>query len=219
MLDEKSNVRDEMIDAYLRDTLPDEERAQVELWMLEDPEFHEQVRQAELMLTSFSQLENSASASIHPIKSETPHETRTSFKQWIAQPMSMAATVLLAVAATLLIRGESQLTDGVSLSNGLALNSVTTLQSTRSADNEIQLNGDTQLLQIDVGISLDDAPYQVVLTHEDGNPRFEFQLHADANGMVRLLTPAKLEGRYLLSVQQSGSSVQSEQAYLLEFNG
>ena len=170
-----------LLHARVVGALPDEERAQVELWMLEDPQFHEQVRQAELMLTSFSQLENSASASIHPIKSETPHETRTSFKQWIAQPMSMAATVLLAVAATLLIRGESQLTDGVSLSNGLALNAVTTLQSTRSAGTEIQLSGDTQLLQIDVGISLDDAPYQVVLTHEDGNPRFEFQLHADAN--------------------------------------
>ena len=218
MLDEKSDVRHEMIDAYLRDTLPDEERAQVELWMLEDSQFHEQVRQAELMLASFSQLEESASASIHSIKPADQNQTHISFKQWIAQPLSMAASVLLAVAATLLIRGGNQLPDGVSLSNGLALNSVTTLQSTRSAGTEIQLSGDTQLLQIDVGISLDDAPYQVLLTHEDGNPRFEFQLHADANGMVRLLTPADLAGRYLLSVQQSGSSGQSEQTYLLEIN-
>jgi len=219
MLDERSNVRDEMIDSYLRDTLPDEERAQVELWMLEDPQFFAKVQEFELIQDSFRNKKEQPSIkpSVPSSKPVLATKVFTYFRGWIAHPISIAASFLLLLNTALVISNGTENQGTTPIQNGLALNSVITIDQNRSAANEIILVGDAHLLRIDVGINLDETQYQLVLSDAEGGQQFRYVARPDPNGILRLLTPSDLSGRYVLSIQQTGSE-QSVQAYNIQFN-
>ena len=202
MLDQEK-VPDYLIDRYVRHQLTTEEASEFELRMLADPQLFAAVQRAELMQQSFKA---QAASTNQPGQ---PHPNRKvsylPFGQWIKQPMSMAASVMLGIGVVLVANLSTQPSGIDGLQRGYGVNSVVSIGQARSATGEIVLPSAIHLLQVDVGISLSDAMYTLSLSNENNGQSLEFQVTADGNGMVRALTPANLQGLYQLSVQQQGS--------------
>jgi hypothetical protein len=202
MLDH-GKLPDDLVDKYVRHQLTADEIAEFEIRMLDDPQLFAAVQRAELMQQSFK-AQAQAQAAAEP---SHDHNFRyLPFRQWIRQPMSLAASVMLGIGVLLLANLSTQQSGTDGLQRGYGVNSVVSIGQTRSATGETVLPSGTHLLQVDVGISLSDASYMLSLSNDENTQSHQFQVTADGNGMVRMLTPANLQGRYQLQVQQQGST-------------
>jgi hypothetical protein len=207
---DKTKIPDDLVDQYLRGQLSDDERVQFEVRMLEDPHFFDVVQQAELMHQAFKGQKDR-------VGPRAKNVSYLPFRAWIKQPLSWAASLMLGIGVLLLANDGSRQSDTDGLQSGYAVNSVVSVGRTRSTNDEIVLSSGVHLLQIDVGISMSDAPYTVRLTGLSDTQVYEFQVSPDGNGVVRLLTPATLQGRYELNVQQQGRE-EGSGAYRIRFD-
>lgn len=193
-----------MIDRYLRGQLSPDELADFELRMLEEPDFFDAVLQAEQMHLAFKQSEmGNSEYAVPPVRHRPVSDV--SMWQWIRQPMSMAASLALVAALGAVSVQWMQAPDWQSMTvtdNGYALNSVVTLASTRSQATEIILPVGIHLLQIDVGVAMDQPMYQVTVSPQGESGEFQFELLPDANGILRLLSSSAWQGPYTVSVQR-----------------
>lgn len=200
MLDH-GKLPDDLVDKYVRHQLTADEIAEFEIRMLDDPQLFAAVQRAELMQQSFKAQAPAAAEPSHD------HNIRyLPFRQWIRQPVSLAASVMLGIGVLLVANLSTQQSATDGLQRGYGVNSVVSIGQTRSATGETVLPSGTHLLQVDVGISLSDASYMLSLSNDENTQSHQFQVTADGNGMVRMLTPANLQGRYQLQVQQQGST-------------
>lgn len=211
---------DALIELYLRGHLTGSELAGVELRMLEDPVFFAAVEEAERVQQAFRQhVKNNADVENGQEGESTQDENlsdprgrieskvpRLSFPQWIRQPISMAASVLLIIAigfsSVEMMQGPGVISSSQNqiASGGYAINSVVTIASRRSTAQQIELPAGRHLLQLDVGIALDDPVYAVTLTGEETDEQHTFRLTPDSNGMLRLLTSEAWQGEYAMTV-------------------
>ncbi|MBU2098791.1 MAG: hypothetical protein KKD00_08510 [Gammaproteobacteria bacterium] len=198
--------QEELIERYLQRRLSEEELVAFEIRMLEQPELFEAVQKTELMQTAFKS---------QPALPQHHSNVRyLPLTRWIQQPMSIAASLLLAVSLVMVANNYSSSAPGGSMQSGLAVNSVVNIGQTRSTAEDIVLTSGVHLLQVDVGVSLIQEPYQLRMSSEDNRQVYNFSVMADGNGIVRILTPDGLTGRYQLTAQQPGSDASTEPSWI-----
>ncbi len=210
-MQDTKNTQEDCIDQYLRGRLSADELAKFEIKMLEDPHFFAQVQQAEIMHDALK----SEKAQLESRPEKATNGKVLPFGAWIKQPMSLAASVLIAFG--FLLSGSNYLTQmsEFEVQEGVALNSVINLGQLRSSNDELVLSASAHLLQIDVGIRMDGSAYSAKLTDESGVQR-EYRVVPDGNGIVRLLTPVGLNGLYQLTVE-ADTTPQPVASYTLRF--
>ena len=86
----------------------------------------------------------------------------------------------------------------------------------RNASNDIVLTSGVHLLQVDVGIDVEQTAYLLNLRQEAEGTSQVFRTMPDGNGIVRLLTPSGLNGRYQLTVQKE-NGLEPVVSYQLRF--
>ena len=96
------------------------------------------------------------------------------------------------------------------------MNSVVNVRQMRNASNDIVLTSGMHLLQVDVGIDVEQTAYLLNLRQEGEGTSQEFRTMPDGNGIVRLLTPSGLNGRYQLTVQKE-NGLEPVVSYQLRF--
>lgn len=217
-----------LIDRYLRDQLSGQALSDFELRMLEDSALFDAVERAQQMHQAFKEVaegtgQHDTLQSASSNQSVTPKNNVMAFSAWIRQPLSMAASVLLVMTASFIALplGQSPTTSELS-SAGDAVNSVVNLAVLRSSSSVMQLAPGRHLLQIDVGIALNNPEYAVTVSSADGNEQYHYRLIPDSNGVLRLLTAESWLGEYRLEVQRmpsvGGETNRSEaQRYVLRF--
>lgn len=201
--------RDEQIDRYLRHQLSAAELAEFEIRMLEDPGFFNAVKQAELMYSSFKGQE--------PRAGPGSDISYLPFRLWIKQPMSLAASLMLGIGILLLVSLYPLQPGANGLADGFGVSSVINIGQTRGTTSEIVLPEGNHLLQVDVGVSLVETLYWISLRHDGGDQQYLFQVSPDGNGVIRVITPSNLQGRYELAVQRLDSSERAA-TYHIKFN-
>lgn len=208
----RTNESDDVIDQYLQGRLDTKELEDFELRMLEDPQFFKKVQQVELMHTAFKEQK--------PLFDETLKAHRSAkvlpFTLWIKQPMSLAASLLVAIGLAFTGMNYIQQVDELNTRAGYAVNSVVNVGQMRNASNDIVLTSGMHLLQVDVGIDVEQTAYLLNLRQEGEGTSQEFRTMPDGNGIVRLLTPSGLNGRYQLTVQKE-NGLEPVVSYQLRF--
>lgn len=183
-----------LIDNYLRNRLDEEQRQAVELRLLDDDDFFEKAVLADSLheaLNAEEQRLGDAPASAG--------RGGAGFGAWLRQPLSMAAS--LALAITLALQFQTW-TESAASPRAFSVPSHTIVETFRGAQ-EISVSGPApHLLQIDAG--LDAAPsYTVVLRSRDGEQLAfeEADVAADDSGWVRVLLVEPLSGEYTLELR------------------
>lgn len=187
--------RDDQIIRYLREQLSAQEKAQFEVRMLEEPELLERVQLLEALTL---ELRSEAASALLADTADT--STRVlPFRAWIRQPLSLAASLLAAVAVVhSLYRGPAEAPQIFSAPVG----TVVLLEGNRS-DLPTEVSGSgPYLMQIDAGLDAQAASFSVVIRNA-GNQQViveETGLGADANGWLRLLVQGLPAGEYAVAV-------------------
>lgn len=179
---------DARIDLYLNQQLDDSERDAFEIAMLEDPLLLQHVQ----LLESFKQGLHEHSGALQ----EPAAPIRLPLRAWIRQPLSLAASILVAGL------GLQVLTTGLNSTQALPLRSVVVLQGTRGA-NPIAVSGaGPYLFQVDAGYGSGVEEYKLSLRNVANGALLMVQqnLRPDANGWLRVALDEQLQGDYALEL-------------------
>lgn len=184
--------RDALIERWLGNKLGTAERAAFEIRLLEDPELLEQVQLAEALRVALVQ-EGPTLASAISTSNVLP------FRAWLRQPLSLAASVLVAALGVQLVyTGLSRAPEG----SGIAVGSLLLLEATRGAAPPAFSGQAPYLFQIDSGfgnqaetftVTVRDVTADTVVLAQDG-------LRADPDGWVRLLFVSAMSGEYVVDL-------------------
>ena len=176
---------DNQIDRYLNRQMDAAETAAFEIRMLDEPALLEQVQLIEAMKQELQEQQGSLQA--------VPVETAKilPFTGWLRQPLSMAASVLLAVLVLQQFVPESD----TATSTGIG--TVLLLENSRGATPAEFHGAPPYLFQIDVGFGNQADNFDVTLSdHNDAEVLHMNGLHADPDGWVRLVVDQPLAGNY-----------------------
>ena len=196
------------IERYLLNRLSDDERNAFEIQLLDDPALLEEVQQREAMINALKENSHTLLSSDKK-NSGDDNVIRLSFSQWVQQPLSLAASVVVAVGAILLSQGNTQNTSPeLAIADLSGFSSSAILETRRGADDRISISGAAPiLLSIDVGpapeglfsVSLvNDANDRVVSTAND--------LSIDSQGWLRVRINRELTGAH--SVRVTGDNLE-----------
>ncbi|MES2606003.1 MAG: hypothetical protein V4603_13780 [Pseudomonadota bacterium] len=179
---------DDQIDRYLNRQLDAAAADAFEIRMMEEPDLLERVQLVEAMKQG---LQKSQSTLLTPAP-VTAKVMR--FPQWIRQPLSMAASVLL---ATLLMRNILVPTPATVESTGI--NTVLLLENSRGTATAEFSGAPPYLLQLDAGLGNTANSFAVTLRDTTNNAVVTQlgDLQADADGWVRLIVSEALTGDYV----------------------
>lgn len=193
---------DDLIDRYLCGQLRGEALTNFEVRMLEEAEFFAAVQEAGMMREEMRMAMESGGGEDQPQLHEPVVIESPSFGMWIRQPMSLVASVLLGISLLFaMIDRAPEYPE-----NGFAVDSVVSFAPVRGDQNLVVLDAGVHLLQVDVGISLNEAVYQVELANAERSRVLVYRLAPDSNGIVRFVTPDNLSGDYVLTVTREGSA-------------
>lgn len=194
--------RDALIERYLGNKLGAAERAAFEIRLLEDPELLEQVQLAEAFRSALLQ-QKSVLVSTNAGNNILP------FRAWLRQPLSLAASVLVAAFGMQMVFSGS---GEAPVPAGMAVGSMLLLEATRGATTPTFTGQPPYLFQIDAGFGNDAAEFEVrLLDVTDGSSIFEQAgLRADTEGWVRLLYTASLTGQYEVELRWVDGQGQSQ---------
>ena len=208
----RESESDNVIDLYLQGRLDEKVLEEFEVRMLEDPLLFNRVQQMKGMHAAFKQQESLFAQTLkgHQFAQVLP------FALWVKQPMSLAASLLIAIGLAFTGSNYLQQVDELNSRAGYAVNSVINLGHTRSSTSEIVLTSAVHLLQIDVGVGIEQTAFLLSLLPERDGANLEFRVMPDSNGIVRLLTPSGLSGPYQLRVK-SESGLARAASYQLRF--
>lgn len=196
-----TNVPDDVIDQYLQMRLGENELQEFEIRLLEDPQFFQKVQEMDLLHRAFKEQKPLVEE-----KQNVRHSPRVlPFALWIKQPISLAASLLIAVGLVFSGNNYLQQIDEWNAGAGYAVNSVINIGQLRSAANDVVLTSGVHLLQVDVGVEVEQSAYLLELRNESVGTRQEFRAMPDGNGVVRLLTPMGLSGPYRLTVRKENA--------------
>lgn len=208
----RENESEDVIDLYLQGRLDTKELENFELRMLEDPQFFKKVRQVELMHAAFKDQKQLFDETLKAHRSVKV----LPFTMWIKQPMSLAASLLVVIGLAFTGINYIQQVDELNTRAGYAVNSVVNVGQMRNASNDIVLTSGVHLLQVDVGIDIDQTAYLLSLRQDGEGTSQAFRTMPDGNGIVRLLTPSGLSGTYQLTVQKE-NGLEPVVSYQLRF--
>jgi anti-sigma factor RsiW len=197
------------VDQYLLNQLTEDERSAFEIRLLDDPELLDEVQRREAMI---NELKAAESELAQPVAGsvDSNNVIRLSFGQWLQQPMSIAASIVVAVGAIVILQAQDYDPSRDMTGSDLAvLGSSITLETLRGADNRITASGTAPvLLSIDTGptadggftVSLiDDTSGEAVLTQTG--------VELDAQGWLRVLLNRDFAGDYTVRVSGNGTEL------------
>lgn len=203
--------QDDLIIRYLRGQLAGDDKTQFEIRMLEEPELLERVQLLEALEDGLRDDESALLAN-----EDATTRNVLPFRSWIRQPLSLAASVFVAVlvVSTLLRTPDINQASFTSA----PVRSLVLLDGSRNDSPTPVTGAGPYLLQIDAGLDAgadtfdivirSEASQQVVLEQDD--------LMADGNGWVRLLLAGLPDGDYTVAITGSGTQTRS---YRVRFGG
>jgi len=189
-----------LIDKYLRNRLNEEQREAVELRLLDDDDFFEKATLADSLHEALNAEEQRLR---NPAPSLAP--AGPGLGAWLRQPLSMAASLGLAVM--LVLQFQTWMDSG-NAPLAFSVPSHTIVETFRGAQ-QISVSGPApHLLQIDAGLDADPS-YTVLLRGRDsGELAFEEAgVAADDSGWVRVLLVEPLAGEYTLELRGEDSQL------------
>jgi hypothetical protein len=186
---EYDEYNDSQVDRYLNQQMDAAEIAAFEIRMLDEPALLEQVQLIEALKQGLQEQE----VSLRTVPVQTAKIL--SFTGWLRQPLSMAASVLLAVLVL------QQFVQGSDTSNSTGIGTVLLLENSRGAMPAEFRGAPPYLFQIDVGFGNQADNFNVTL-RDDNNTQVLLMdgLHADPDGWVRLVVDQPLAGNYQMEL-------------------
>lgn len=187
MTDYNPHKYEEQMDRYLNGLMDAREKADFEILMLEDESVFARVQ----LLDAFKR---GLSGEQSVLKEKPEGAVILPFAAWVRQPLSLAASVLVAVLAVQsLYSGLGDETQPGSM----AIGTVLLLEATRGAAPTQFSGSGPYLFQIDVGLGNQADSYAVTIRSVDNAPVLQTSgLRADVDGWVRLVFAQPLSGEY-----------------------
>jgi hypothetical protein len=177
-----------LVDRYINNKLADADKAAFEIEMMEDPALLQEVQ----MLDALKQnLRNAPAVIARPASAVI-----LPFRAWLRQPMSLAASLLVAVL------GFNAINQGafnqVSRDESLPIGSVILLEESRGNSSAVFTGAPPYLFQIDVGFGNQAADFDVTVQNPADNAAVVQLdgLQADPDGWVRMVLDTPLMGDY-----------------------
>lgn len=183
---------DALADRYLNNQLNEADKAAFEVAMMEDPALLEQVQ----MLDALKQGLAAEQATLI----SGPSNNVVPFRTWLRQPLSLAASVLVAVLGVNALydfSGQSSTT-----SSAIPVGALVLLEGTRGTDAATFSGAGPYLFQVDAGFGTEADSFALTLREAGSNAVVFSQenLTADNSGWVRLLFDQSLSGDYLVEL-------------------
>jgi hypothetical protein len=219
MNDTTEHQHDAQIDRYLKARMSADEKAQFEIRMLEEPELLERVQ-----LLDALELELGAEEELLLAGDNTGDAVKVTgnvlpFKAWVRQPLSLAASVLVAVLVAYNVYDVSPATDSFT---AVPVRSLILLDGSRG-DTPTPVSGaGPWLVQIDAGLDAQSANFGISVISESNQQILieETGLTADGNGWVRLLLDDLPAGDYRVTLDwQDAQGATLNRSYLVRFGG
>ena len=214
-------MQDLLIERYLAGQLQGEELAAFEIRMMDDIALFEAVQVAAALRNAVKQ--EAASLSTMPESEQPISATVIPFRTWLRQPLSMAASLLVAVLGVHLVQSELKQAPTAETNStpstvnpaAIGIGSVFLLETTRG-DEAIAFSGPPPyLFQIDIGPGTEGEGFTLQLRDAAGKEVLNQPgLMADGEGWLRLLINEKLDGAFTLSaIRTSNGAVQVEMKF------
>jgi hypothetical protein len=190
--DEKDGLNDDsLVDRYLNRQMDAAEAGTFEIRMLDDPELLERVQLIEALKQGLQEQQESLRAAPVQTAKILP------FTGWLRQPLSMAASVLLAIMVL------QQFMPGSDRSaTNTSIGTVLLLENSRGIVPAEFRGPPPYLFQIDVGLGNQADTFEVTL-HDDSNAEVLHMagLQADTDGWIRLVVDQALAGNYQVELE------------------
>ena len=181
---------DDLIDRYLNGSLTTDEANAFEIRLLEDAALFERLQLVEAMKHGLCNrrevLKRAATGSVQVLP----------FRQWLRQPLSMAASLM--VAALLMPVLWALLDNPAGSPAAVGIGSVAILEQSRGVSAASLSGPGPYLLQLDAGLGNSADNFDVTLrASSEASPLLSSDgLHADVDGWVRLLVTQPMQGNY-----------------------
>jgi hypothetical protein len=186
---------DSLVDRYLNRQMDAGETTAFEIRMLEEPELLERVQLIEAMKQGLQEmrLQDQDNFGIIPVQTAKI----LPFKGWLRQPLSMAASVLLAV----MVLQQFMPGSGNSTPANTPIGTVLLLENSRGIVPAEFRGPPPYLFQIDAGLGNQADSFKVTL-HDESNTEVLLMdgLQADTDGWVRLVVDQALAGAYQMEL-------------------
>lgn len=183
--------KDALIDRYLNSQLSDVERAAFEIMMIEDTQLFGRVQ----LLDAFKRSLADESAALKG-KREL---LALPFRSWLQQPLSLAASVLVAGLGLHVMY--DAVTTRESAQGSMGIGAAFVLEATRGANNPVLSGVPPYLFQVDAGLASAGSKVAVSLRDNNGVELLRVAgLQVDANGWARLVFDQPLAGAYTVEV-------------------
>lgn len=192
--------RDALVDRYVNGKLSPQEREEFEVRMMDEPALFDQLQVVVAM--------KEALRHEPAVTATTPDSSKgmiLPFRQWIRHPLSLAASVAIAVLTVQFI-GIGGNDSGI-----MEVNSVVLIENTRG-ETVLQFTGlPPYLFQVDVGLGNQTDSFNLSLLNSTTNEIALEQtaLRADASGWLRVVMSRHLVGEHELKLEwtdESGSA-------------
>lgn len=182
--------RDEMIERYLNGKLDAPAKAAFEIAMMEDQALFERVQLLDGLKRGLATEKAALTANVGAVV--------LPFRAWLRQPLSAAASILVAVLGLQLVNNMVLRDDP----SALPVGAFVLLEGTRGTAPTTVGGVAPYLLQIDAGLGSQTSAFTVTLRSTANNALIVEQpgLHADRDGWVRLLVTDELRGEYSLTL-------------------
>lgn len=221
------DTQEELVDAYLRDKLSDEEKNLFEVRILGDERLFAAVRERELFINGLKHeqhLLDSSSSNQLSSSNETPSQ-HIDFWSWLNLRYSFASVALIAVLTLMIpaLSAVSYLTGPAVPTIELAYTATTQyVERSRSAESIQTLSGTFPMrVHFDTSNLMDATQFSIsVVADADGNELFaNSEATADAEGWVSLdfNTPISGEVTVLFSFLDANENLQELSPYVLRF--
>lgn len=206
----------DIIDQYLSNQLSEDRRTEFEIQILENAELLKEVQLREAMKRGLKSAEKQIQQASNSGEARENNITRLSPAQWVQQPMSMAACLVMAVGVLALLRGQESPLPTNSISDLSSFGSSVVLETLRGSENRIVALGLAPILiSIDVG-PVEEGNFSVELIDDnDNNIAFSVaNVRIDQQGWLRLVINRELVGNYTVRV----AGAETELSYLVRFS-
>ncbi|MES2624671.1 MAG: hypothetical protein V4628_05305 [Pseudomonadota bacterium] len=196
---------EDQVDAYLNNTMDAADKAAFEVLMLEDSALFERVQLVDALKQGLISDKEALVQASEATRQSSPRTTALilPFAAWVRQPMSLAASVLVAVLGVQTFY--QGFLNQTGRSGALPIGSLVLVEGTRSDTSSTFTGSGPYLFQIDAGLGTKAEAFAVTLRNRVTNsPVVQEQgLQADNNGWVRVVINAELAGEYAVELTWS----------------
>ncbi len=193
MNDITEHQHDAEIDRYLKDRMSAAEKAAFEVRILEEPELLERVQLLEALQVELNGEEDSLLAGDTAVASSNV----LPFRGWVRQPLSLAASVLVAVLGVSLLAAPPE----TSSPTALSVDTLVLLEASRNEAVPGFIGAGPYLFQIDAGLGTQADTVSVTLHEGAAVLLQQDSVKVDLDGWVRLLYTQALAGEYQIELQ------------------